>query len=131
MHAFNVHLFSVTTSINRPFFSSATLVAVGSGVGVAISTGDFTQIGTINRLVNSTENIKTDVLRQIDIISKWLFIIICTLSLSTFFIAYFYSYVFKGQLLNAVVIALICAVAMVPEGLEAIVTLTVCMYSCQ
>ncbi len=63
-------------------------------------------------------------LRQIDVISKWLFIIICTLSLSTFFIAFFYSNVFKGQVLNSIVIALICAVAMVPEGLEAIVTLT-------
>jgi len=103
---------------------SATLVAQGSGTGVVISTGDFTQIGTINRLVNSTESIKTDVLRQIDIISKWLFIIICTLSLATFFIAFFYSNTFKGQPLNSVVIALICAVAMVPEGLEAIVTLT-------
>jgi magnesium-transporting ATPase (P-type) len=103
---------------------SATLVAQGSGVGVVIATGDFTQIGTINRLVNSTENIKTDVLRQIDIISKWLFIIICTLSLTTFFVAYFYSNAYKGQLLMSVVIALICAVAMVPEGLEAIVTLT-------
>ena len=118
------HLFFLVTNIYQITILSATLVAVGSGVGVAISTGDFTQIGTINRLVNSTENIKTDVLRQIDIISKWLFIIICTLSLATFFIAYFYSYVFRGQLLNAVVIALICAVAMVPEGLEAIVTLT-------
>merc|ERR1712071_728513 len=33
---------------------SATLVAQGSGVGVAIATGDYTQIGTINKLVSQT-----------------------------------------------------------------------------
>ena len=101
----------------------ATLVAQGSDVGVVISTGDFTQIGNINHLVNSTEHVKTDVLRQIDIISKWLFIIICTLTLSTFLIAFFYFDTFSGRVLDSIVIALICAVAMVPEGLEAIVIL--------
>ena len=124
-------IYYLSTKISQPlFFASsikhtiATLVAQGSGVGVVISTGDFTQIGTINRLVNSTEAIKTDVLRQIDVISKWLFVIICILSLATFLVAFFYSITYRGQFLNSVVIALICAVAMVPEGLEAIVTLT-------
>ena len=31
---------------------SATLVAQGSGAGVVVSTGDDTEIGTINSLVN-------------------------------------------------------------------------------
>jgi magnesium-transporting ATPase (P-type) len=34
---------------------SATLVAQGSGAGVAIATGDFTEIGTINTLVSNVE----------------------------------------------------------------------------
>mmetsp|Transcript_7491 Transcript_7491/g.16198 ORF Transcript_7491/g.16198 Transcript_7491/m.16198 type:complete len:1071 (-) Transcript_7491:231-3443(-) len=103
---------------------SATLVSVGSGIGIAISTGDFTQIGTINRLVNQTETIKTDVLKQIDLVSKYLFICICTMCLATFFTAFFYSETYKGKVLDSINIALVCAVAMVPEGLEAIVTLT-------
>jgi len=103
---------------------SATLVAQGSGIGIAIATGDYTQIGTINRLVNNTETIKTDVLKQIDQVSKVIFLVICTMCASTFLVAYFYSDTFKGQILNSVNIALVCAVAMVPEGLEAIVTLT-------
>lgn len=102
----------------------ATLVATGSGVGIAVSTGDFTQIGTINRLVNQTETVKTDVLRQIDQISKVLFVAICCMSLTTFFVAFFYSETYDGDALISVNIALTCAVAMVPEGLEAIVTLT-------
>jgi magnesium-transporting ATPase (P-type) len=103
---------------------SATLVAQGSGIGIAVATGDFTQIGTINRLVNQTETMKTDVLRQIDMVSKFLFVAICTMCLATFLVAFFYSVDYKGQALNSINIALVCAVAMVPEGLEAIVTLT-------
>ncbi|KAL7489084.1 hypothetical protein ACHAW6_014673 [Cyclotella cf. meneghiniana] len=103
---------------------SATLVAQGSGIGIAISTGDFTQIGTINRLVNNTETMKTDVLEQIDRISKYLAVAICTMCLGTFLVAFFYSETYNRQPLLSVNIALTCAVAMVPEGLEAIVTLT-------
>lgn len=103
---------------------SATLVAQGSGTGITVATGDFTQIGTINRLVNQTETIKTDVLKQIDQVSKYLFVAIITMCLSTFLVAYFYSDTFKGKALDSINIALVCAVAMVPEGLEAIVTLT-------
>ena len=73
------------------FNGIATLVATGSGVGIAVSTGDFTQIGTINRLVNQTETMKTDVLRQIDQISKILFVCICFMSVITFLVAFFYS----------------------------------------
>lgn len=103
---------------------SATLVAQGSGIGIVIATGDFTQIGTINRLVNQTATMKTDVLKQIDQISKFLFLAICTMCLSTFLVAFFHSETYKGDPLESVNIALVCAVAMVPEGLEAIVTLT-------
>jgi len=103
---------------------SATLVAQGSGIGIAIATGDFTQIGTINRLVNNTETIKTDVLKQIDLVSKYLFICIITMCIATFLTAFFYAEEYKGKVLDSINIALVCAVAMVPEGLEAIVTLT-------
>lgn len=92
-------------------------------MGIAIATGDFTQIGTINRLVNQTETIKTDVLKQIDVVSKYLFYCICIMCLATFFVAFFYSETYYRQVLGSINLALVCAVAMVPEGLEAIVTL--------
>ena len=49
---------------------SATLVTQGRGTGVVIYTGDQTEIGTINALVNKVERKKTNVLEQIDHISK-------------------------------------------------------------
>jgi len=98
---------------------SATLVAQGSGRGVAIATGDFTEIGTINALVNKVEKKKTAVLEQIDNVSKILAVIIVLCSICTFCAARFQA----GQAwIDAVTTALVCAVAMIPEGLEAIVT---------
>lgn len=100
---------------------SATLVAQGTGVGIAVTTGDYTQIGTINKLVSQVEKKKTNVLEQIDQVSKLLAILIGLATLITFFIAKFAS----GQdYFAAVSTALVCCVAMIPEGLEAIVTLT-------
>lgn len=100
---------------------SATLVAQGSGVGVATSTGDYTQIGTINKLVAQVEKKKTNVLEQIDQVSKLLAVLIGLATLSTFFVA---RYRTGSDWFDAVSMALVCCVAMVPEGLEAIVTLT-------
>lgn len=100
---------------------SATLVAQGGGVGIAIATGDETQIGTINKLVSQVEKKKTNVLEQIDQVSKLLAFLIGLATLTTFFIALFAA---KQVPFEAVSTALVCCVAMIPEGLEAIVTLT-------
>jgi len=99
---------------------SATLVAQGSGRGIAVTTGDFTQFGTINRLVSQTEKKKTNVLEQIDNISKILAVMIFIATLITFLVAKFAR---EQETFEAVSTALVCCVAMIPEGLEAIVTL--------
>jgi len=99
---------------------SATLVAQGSGQGIAVTTGDYTQIGTINRLVSQVEKKKTNVLEQIDKVSKILAVMISTATLVTFLISKF---VRDAGTFDAVSTALVCCVAMIPEGLEAIVTL--------
>jgi potassium/sodium efflux P-type ATPase len=100
---------------------SATLVAQGTGSGIAVTTGDHTQIGTINKLVSQVEDKRTAVLEQIDTVSKYLavFIMICTII--TFLVAFLYTGL---GALDSISIALVAAVAMVPEGLEAIVTVT-------
>jgi len=99
---------------------SATLVAQGSGQGIAVTTGDFTQLGTINRLVSQTEKKKTNVLEQIDQVSKILAVMILLATGATFIVAF---WVRDQKPFEAVSTALVCCVAMIPEGLEAIVTL--------
>mmetsp|Transcript_19101 Transcript_19101/g.55501 ORF Transcript_19101/g.55501 Transcript_19101/m.55501 type:complete len:1061 (-) Transcript_19101:278-3460(-) len=98
---------------------SATLIAQGSGRGIAIATGDYTEIGTINALVSKVEKKKTAVLQQIDNVSKILAVFIIITSICTFFAA---MYLAKLPWLDSVQVGLVCAVAMIPEGLEAIVT---------
>merc|ERR1711878_124640 len=67
---------------------SATLVAQGSGRGIAVTTGDYTQIGTINKLVSQVEKKKTNVLEQIGKVSKILAVMISTATFVTFCIAF-------------------------------------------
>jgi len=100
---------------------SATLVAQGSGAGLIVASGDFTEIGTINALVSQVEEKKTAVLEQIDTVSKYLAIFIVITAIVTFCVAMFS---LEDNFLDSLSIALVCAVAMIPEGLEAIVTVT-------
>lgn len=99
----------------------ATLISQGSGTGVVVATGDQTEIGTINALVNKVEKKKTAVLEQIDKISMYLAVFITITALATWLVAFFLA---KQNGVAALSTALVCAVAMVPEGLVAIVTMT-------
>jgi len=103
---------------------SATLVAQGAGIGIITSTGDNTEIGTINQLVNKVEDKKTAVLKQIDNVSKWLAFFIVITAVVTFCVSYFTTDESDRDWLESLSVALVCAVAMIPEGLEAIVTVT-------
>ncbi|CAB9523652.1 Sodium/potassium-transporting ATPase subunit alpha [Seminavis robusta] len=100
---------------------SATLVSQGSGTGVIVGTGDRTEIGKINSLVSQVEKKKTNVLEQIDRVSTWLAgFILCTGTV-TFFVAWKRSGL---PPMEAFATSLVCCVAMIPEGLEAIVTMS-------
>lgn len=100
---------------------SATLVAQGAGTGVVIATGDNTEIGTINALVSQVDEQKTNVLEQIDRVSSFLGVFILLTGIATFFVAWAYA---DQKAIDSLSTALVCAVAMIPEGLEAIVTMT-------
>ena len=100
---------------------SATLVASGQGKGLVIATGDNTEIGTINKLVSEQGEKRTAVLEQIAYIAKVLAIFISITALITWLVAF---YQINAKPLDALTIALTCAVAMIPEGLDSIVTMT-------
>jgi len=100
---------------------SATLVAQGAGYGVVVATGDNTEIGTINSLVSQVEEKKTAVLEQIAFVSKVLACFIAVTAIVMWCVAFFR---INAKPLDALSIALVCAVAMIPEGLDAIVTMT-------
>jgi len=100
---------------------SATLVAAGAGVGLVVSTGDNTEIGTINKLVSDQGEKRTEVLKQIDFVSKVLAVFIIITAIVIWCVAFF---VAGSSPIDAMSYALVCAVAMIPAGLEAIATMT-------
>ena len=100
---------------------AGTLVAAGQGAGVVVETGADTQIGRISGMLTEVRQPPTPLLRQMDVFARWLTVTILVLA----------SFVFAfGVMLRGfapvemfmVVVGL--AVAAIPEGLPAILTVT-------
>jgi Ca2+-transporting ATPase len=94
------------------------LVTYGSGSGIVVATGDQTEVGKISGLIQSTEDPSTPLTRDIARFSHWLLYIIVGLAVVTFFIGLARGEDLKDLFHAAVAIA----VAAIPEGLPAAVT---------
>ena len=99
---------------------STTMVTQGSGVGIVIATGEMTQIGMISKLMCNIPEKRTAVIEQVDYASKIIALIVTTSTLITFAVA---RWIADNGWFDSVSIAFVTAVAMIPEGLQAIVTL--------
>lgn len=100
---------------------SGTLVTHGQASGVVVATGSDTEIGYISRLVSETETITTPLLRQMAQFSRWLTMVIMLIAGATFaFGVLIHDYALADMFLAAVSLA----VAAIPEGLPAIMTIT-------
>ncbi|GAB1266456.1 cation-translocating P-type ATPase [Aurantivibrio infirmus] len=98
-----------------------TLVTSGTGLGVVTQTASQTQLGAINTLVQSVSLASTPLQNQLSVFAKQLTIAIVAVALLTmlfgmFIKGYGFSEMFQG--------AIGIAVASIPEGLPAIVTIT-------
>jgi len=100
---------------------SGTLVTHGQGSGVVIATGSQTEIGHISTLVADVESLTTPLLRQMAQFGRWLTLAILAIAIIAFvFGSFVRDYVFAEMFLAAVSLA----VAAIPEGLPAIMTIT-------
>jgi magnesium-transporting ATPase (P-type) len=100
---------------------SGTVVVYGKGTAVVTETGARTQIGKINQMMSEVEQITTPLLQQIERFGKWLSLII--LGVTGLFFAF--GYFFREYSLPELFIAVIgLVVASIPEGLPAIMTIT-------
>ncbi len=100
---------------------SGTLVTHGQGVGAVIATGAQTEIGRISTLVSEVESVTTPLLRQMDQFGRWLTLAILGLAIITMaFGVLIRDYSLTDMFLAAVSLV----VAAVPEGLPAIMTIT-------
>ena len=100
---------------------SGALVTYGQGQGVVVATGDLTEIGRISSLLRHVQTLTTPLLRQMDTFAKWLTLAIGIIAVITFT----YGVVFQEYSLSDMFLAAVgLAVAGIPEGLPAIMTIT-------
>ncbi len=100
---------------------SGTLVTYGQGSGVVVGTGDATEIGRISTLLAEVEVLTTPLLRQMAVFGRWLtFAIIAMATLAFLFGIIVRDFSADEMFLAAVGLA----VAAIPEGLPAIMTIT-------
>ena len=100
---------------------SGTLVAFGQGRGVVVATGSQTQIGRISTLLGEVETLTTPLLRDIAVFGRWLSVTIVGLAAFTFAFGYWFR---DYDILDTFLAAVSLAVAAIPEGLPAIMTVT-------
>jgi len=100
---------------------SGTLVSYGQGQGIVVATGDNTEIGRISNMLGTVKTLTTPLLRQMASFAKWLTIAIGVIAAATFA----YGVLVKGFSAGDMFLAAVgLAVAGIPEGLPAIMTIT-------
>ena len=105
----------------RGIAHSGTLVVAGRGTGVVVATGAATEIGRISSMLSQVQTLTTPLLRQMTVFGRYLTAGI--LALAAF--AFAFGTLVRGYSLDEMFLAAVgLAVAAIPEGLPAIMTIT-------
>ncbi len=99
---------------------SSTLVTYGTGVGVVVAIGRNTEIGKINEMIAEADVLETPLTQSIARFSKVLLYVILSLAALTFVVGLLRGEKWVDMFMAAVALA----VAAIPEGLPAAVTIT-------
>ena len=102
---------------------SGTVVTYGRGKGIVVSTGMHTQIGLIATMLQSVEEEETPLQKRLDQLGKtlgWATIVISGL-------VFLSGLIEGGNLLDMFMVAVSLAIAAVPEGLPAVVTISLAL----
>jgi len=99
---------------------SSTLVTYGTGAGVVTSIGDGTEIGRISELITSAEVLATPLTRKIARFSQLLLYAILGLAALIFPVGLWHG----DSWIDLFMAAVALSVAMIPEGLPAVMTIT-------
>src|SRR5512132_2565311 len=100
---------------------AGTLVSSGRGKGVVVATGDASEIGRISAMLSEVSTLTTPLLQQVARFSRWLTALLLVLAAFVFgFGVLVYQFTTEEMFLAAVGLA----VAAIPEGLPAIMTIT-------
>jgi Ca2+-transporting ATPase len=118
--------FVLNNSPNLVFMD--TNIVSGNAHGVVIKTGTNTQIGKITQLISIQKKEKTPLEKNIQQLSKVLSFIICILVIINFILNLLKNFILQGQIdftiiKQIILSSMILAVAVIPEGLLAIITI--------
>ncbi|TDO13947.1 MULTISPECIES: cation-translocating P-type ATPase [Halomonas] len=103
---------------------SGTLVVHGSGRGLVVETGEHTEIGRISQMLRGVDELKTPLLKQLDRAGRVLALSIIAAAAFTAAIGI----VWHGEAATEMFMAAVAlAVAAIPQGLPAIVTITLAL----
>lgn len=100
---------------------SGTIVSAGQGIGVVTGTGAATEIGKIQALVGEAGSLDTPLTKQLDGFGKVLTLVILGMALVMMLIGRYLHQMPMPELISATIGF---AVAAIPEGLPALVTIT-------
>lgn len=100
---------------------SGTLVTYGQGFGVVVATGEATELGHINAMLRQVDRLVTPLLRQMARFGKWLTATI-GMTAAALFVFGVWIQDYPAELMFLAAVGL--AVAAIPEGLPAIITIT-------
>ena len=99
---------------------SGTLVTYGQAAGIAVATGEATEIGRISAMLENVEELSTPLLRQMAVFGRWLTVAILALAA----LAFLFGIAIRGYSTADMFLAAVgLAVAAIPEGLPAIMTI--------
>jgi len=99
---------------------SGTFVSSGQGSGIVVETGENTELGRINAMVSNVQTLKTPLLRKVDLFAKKLTLFILMAAIILFCVSYGLRHY---ELVDAFMIVVSFIVAIIPEGLPAVITI--------
>lgn len=100
---------------------NGTLVTQGQGKGVIVATGKATEIGRISSSLSQVKKLTTPLLFQLDKFATWISILIFLMA----FILFNYGYFIQHHSFNELFMLIVAlSVAAIPEGLPAVLTIT-------
>jgi P-type Ca2+ transporter type 2C len=102
---------------------SGTIVTDGKAKAVVVKTGMHTEIGRIAKLLESTEDEQTPLQKKLETLGKYLTFITMTVCIIVFGVIF----AKEHNILNALITAVSLAVAAIPEGLPAVVTISLAL----
>ncbi|MBB5690194.1 HAD-IC family P-type ATPase [Roseomonas alkaliterrae] len=99
---------------------SGTMIVAGQGRGVVVATGGATEIGKVSAMLADVQTLETPLLRQMHAFARLLTVVILAVSALVFGIA-----LLQGRPADESFMAVVgLAVAAIPEGLPAVLTIT-------